>query len=215
VSVEEAGAAQDGVADAAEVAALERPPGALEHGAVRGGAARDDLVGRERGLLAPAGLRPPPPPRLGRYPHRRRPRHPWPRGGGGSGDPRALRLPLAALVLRQRGEEPEPAGGRAGSGGEPEDVELEEIPAGGDGVGGGGGWRAGEQEVVHGGCSGSHHQYGRSPAMWRRSSSCMGGGMGGSGSGSGRGREGGRGGGRAAVIEGGLVAFLVLQTGPS
>jgi hypothetical protein len=30
-----------------------------------------------------------------------------------------------------------------------------------------------------------------------------------------RAREGGRGGGRAAVIEGGLVAFLVLQTGPS
>jgi hypothetical protein len=44
-SVEESGAAQDGVAEAAEVAALERPPGALEHGAARGGgAARQDLA---------------------------------------------------------------------------------------------------------------------------------------------------------------------------
>jgi hypothetical protein len=37
-----------------------------------------------------------------------------------------------------------------------EDVELEEVPVGGEGVGGG--RRAGEQEAVHGGCSGDHHQ---------------------------------------------------------
>jgi hypothetical protein len=43
------------VAEAAEIAALERPPGALEHGAARGGgAARQGLVRRDDGLVLPA-----------------------------------------------------------------------------------------------------------------------------------------------------------------
>jgi hypothetical protein len=209
VSVEEAGAAQDGVADAAEVAALERPPGALEHGAVRSGAARDDLVGRERGPLisAPAGLRPPPPPRLGRYPHRRRLRHPGRRGGGGSGGPRALLL-LLLLVLRERGEEPEPAGARAGSrgrrarGGPRRRRGRGRGSAGGRA--GGGPWRLLREpspvRQISGDVAALEFVHGRWDGRERERE---------------RAREGGRGGGRAAVIEGGLVAFLVLQTGPS
>uniref|UniRef100_A0A0E0C078 Uncharacterized protein n=1 Tax=Oryza meridionalis TaxID=40149 RepID=A0A0E0C078_9ORYZ len=80
LSVEESDAAQDGVADAAEVAALEHPPGGLQHRAVRRGAPRDDLMRRDDHggipvLAADGGLRRPPPPPS---PRRRRRRQSYP-----------------------------------------------------------------------------------------------------------------------------------------